>query len=383
MPEANGSSTSRTSVRCRLRTSWAKRSRPGAGERHRLEQLGVAVAWDDLGRDVLGAQPEALHHRRLDRGRDRGVGADRARELADRGLLEGTAQALEVAVGLEGKAGEPQPEGRRLGVDAMRAPDAERVGVLARLRDQRVAIGSRAVTEDRPGLDQLQAERGVEDVGGGQPVVDPATVLADRSRDDVDEGGDVVVGLALALLDRLDRERCPLARLRGGLGRDAALVGPGLGGGELDLEPALHPALVAPDGADLLACVSRDQAWMIRTASRPAFLAPSIATQPTGTPGGICTAESSASSPPRLLPRIGTPITGRSVCAAATPGQRGRHPGAGDDHPQAAHPRRVAVLAHLLGVAVGAHHPHLVANARLLKRLRRRAASSACRSSSP
>src|SRR5882757_4164874 len=59
---------------------------------------------------------------------------------------------------------------------------------------------------------------------------------------------------------------------------------------------------------------------MIRRASTPAFFAPSIATQATGIPGGICTAESSASSPPRLLPRIGTPITGRSVWAAATPG---------------------------------------------------------------
>ena len=59
---------------------------------------------------------------------------------------------------------------------------------------------------------------------------------------------------------------------------------------------------------------------IIRAASTPAFFAPSIATQATGIPGGICTAESSASRPPRLLPRIGTPITGRSVWAAATPG---------------------------------------------------------------
>ena len=59
---------------------------------------------------------------------------------------------------------------------------------------------------------------------------------------------------------------------------------------------------------------------MIRAARTPAFLAPSIATQATGIPGGICTAESSASSPPSDLPRIGTPITGSSVWAAATPG---------------------------------------------------------------
>ena len=36
--------------------------------------------------------------------------------------------------------------------------------------------------------------------------MDPAPVLADRGGDDVDEGGDVVVGDLLALVDRLDRE---------------------------------------------------------------------------------------------------------------------------------------------------------------------------------
>ena len=41
--------------------------------------------------------------------------------------------------------------------------------------------------------------------------MDPAAVLADRGGDDVDEGGDVVVGDLLALLDRLDRERGVLA----------------------------------------------------------------------------------------------------------------------------------------------------------------------------
>ena len=35
---------------------------------------------------------------------------------------------------------------------------------------------------------------------------------------------------------------------------------------------------------------------------------------------------------------------------------------AGNDHLQPPHPRVGAVLAHQLGIAVGAHHPHLVAN---------------------
>ena len=85
--------------------------------------------------------------------------------------------------------------------------------------DERVAKGGRARDQDRPGLAQLQRERGVEHVGGGQPVVDPAALVADRRGDDVDERGDVVVGDPLALLDRLDGERGALAAGRGRLGR--------------------------------------------------------------------------------------------------------------------------------------------------------------------
>src|ERR1700761_5086566 len=129
-----------------------------------------------------------------------------------------------------------------------------------------------------------------------------------------------MVGDLLPLVDRLDREGGAVAGGGGDLGGDDALLGPGVGGGELDPQPALELRLLGPDGADLRPGVATDHALIIRAASTPAFFAPSIATQATGIPGGICTAESSASSPPRLLPRIGTPITGRSVCAAATPG---------------------------------------------------------------
>jgi len=89
--------------------------------------------------------------------------------------------------------------------------------------------------------------------------VDPAPrVAADRFGDDVDEGGDVVVGRPLALSDRLDLERRSLARLRRGLGRYGALGSPGLGRGQLDRKPAFHAAAVGPDRADLVAWVARD-----------------------------------------------------------------------------------------------------------------------------
>ena len=53
---------------------------------------------------------------------------------------------------------------------------------------------------------QLQCERRVQHVGGGQPVVDPAPGVSGGGREHVDEGREVVVGAALALVDRGDRE---------------------------------------------------------------------------------------------------------------------------------------------------------------------------------
>src|SRR5207302_7529102 len=69
---------------------------------------------------------------------------------------------------------------------------------------------------------------------------------------------------------------------------------------------------------------------MIRAASHAAFLAPAspIATVATGTPAGIWTIEYSESTPPRCSVGIGTPITGRSVQAATTPGRCAAPPAA-------------------------------------------------------
>src|SRR5438093_5163510 len=66
----------------------------------------------------------------------------------------------------------------------------------------------------------------------------------------------------------------------------------------------------------------------MRAASTAAFFALSMPTVATGTPGGICTIESSASRPSRTLieERSGTPITGSSVCAATTPGSAAARP---------------------------------------------------------
>jgi hypothetical protein len=66
----------------------------------------------------------------------------------------------------------------------------------------------------------------------------------------------------------------------------------------------------------------------MRAASTAAFRALSTPTVATGTPGGICAMASMASIPSSTErdDRSGTPITGRSVCAAATPGSAAASP---------------------------------------------------------
>ena len=118
---------------------------------------------------------------------------------------------------------------------------------------------ARAGEHDLAGVAQRQRERGVEDVGGGQPVVDPAPRRPGRLREHVDEGGDVVVGDLLALGDRLD------ARARGADRLELRLAGPVhlLAGGDLDPPPVLDARRVRPQRADLRSRVAVDHAGPI------------------------------------------------------------------------------------------------------------------------
>ena len=134
-PARNGSSTSRTSVRCRCRISVAKRSSPAPHSAIARQQLRMAVARDDLGRDVLVAQAERRHHALLVVRAERRVGADRAGDRA-RDLPERALQPLGVAVGLHRVARELEAERGRLGVHAVGAAHAQRARMLARLLRQ-------------------------------------------------------------------------------------------------------------------------------------------------------------------------------------------------------------------------------------------------------
>jgi len=66
----------------------------------------------------------------------------------------------------------------------------------------------------------------------------------------------------------------------------------------------------------------------------PAAPCPPTPTGATGTPGGICTVDRSASSPPRVPAARGMPITGNRLRDAAAPAKVVRQPG-GNDHADA------------------------------------------------
>jgi hypothetical protein len=280
------------------------------------------------------SRPRALQHARLELGAGRRVGADGAGDRADGDLREGALQAQRVAVGLEGKARELHAERRRLGVDAVRAPHAQRVRVLARARVRAPPRARGRPHDHLAGGAQLQRERGVEHIRGGQPEVDPAPGLAGRGGEHVDERGHVVVGDRSRSLtaSTVKRRRADRLELGGAVGRPRAeQPGQLLAGRDLDPPPGLHARLVGPQTAELgagVAGIMRRAPARICAARIAALRALSRPTQATGTPGGICTIERIASRPPAAVrrPESGTPITGRSVCAATAPGSAAEMP---------------------------------------------------------
>ena len=99
-------------------------------------------------------------------------------------------------------------------MDAVRAADLQRLAVLlgARRDDGEGAVEARE--DQRARLADLQRERRVDDVGGGEAVVEPAALLAELLGDGVDEGGGVVVERRLELGDPLRRSAVSPAAMR-------------------------------------------------------------------------------------------------------------------------------------------------------------------------
>ena len=203
----------------------------GADGRAGVEELGMAVAGDHLG-GRHRRQAERRADPGLDLGVDVGVGADGARQLSDGDGVAGRPQAAPVAVGLEGPQRELGAEGGGLGVHAVGAPGDGDVQQLegARLEGghERIEIGQQHVG----GAGKRGAQRGVDHVGGGEPVVDVRSGRrADALLHHIDERRHVVVRDLLALEHLGDEGLVDRRRLgpacRGILGRHDSERRPG------------------------------------------------------------------------------------------------------------------------------------------------------------
>ncbi len=224
----------------------------------------MPVARDHLGRDRLDREPEPGGHRRFDRGRHRGEGADGPADRAGADLPPGGEQPVAAPAELGPVAEELEPEARGLGVDAVRATDARCVAVFAGAAGEGGEHSVEVGQEEIAGAHELDRERGVEQVGARHAAMQPARLRPEPLLEMGEEGDDVVPGRPLDLLDPhgVDQTGPGLLDLppKGGdvRCRDEPLLGHGLGRHELDLEPEREPCLGREEGGHLGPAVARD-----------------------------------------------------------------------------------------------------------------------------
>ena len=157
-------------------------------------------------------------------------------------------------------------------MDAVRAADRRRKFVFARALFERGAQRLDIGDENVGGAHELHVETGVEHVRRGHALMDEARFGTDDFGQMREKGDDVVLGLALDLVDAVDIEFGDLAFLPDLLRRflrDHAELGHGVGGMGLDLEPDAKARLRRPDRSHLRTGIAGDHA-LPRQTSRPA-----------------------------------------------------------------------------------------------------------------
>ena len=221
------------------------------GKEHR-----VAVARNDLRGYRLGRQPQLVGDMRLDGRVDMRKGADRAGNRAGGDLLARRDQPR-TAAGELGKEGRQlQAKGCRLGMDAVAAADRRRVamflGAGAKRRQKPVHAGKQQIA----GACHLYGKRGVENVGGGHALMYETGVFANMFGKAGQEGDDIMLCLALDLVDSVDIETAAFPDGLCRLLRDHAKRRHRVTGMCLNFVPDLKFTLFGPDGGHFRSRIS-------------------------------------------------------------------------------------------------------------------------------
>ncbi len=161
-----------------------------------------------------------------------------------------------------------EPEGDRLGVDAVAAADGRGELMLEGAAFQHLQQLVHVGDQDVGGALQLHGEAGVEYVARRHALVQEAGFRPGALRDVSQEGDDVVLGLGLDRVDALDVERARLGiglpHGAGGFPGDDAQVGHRIEGMRLDLEPDAETAFGGPDRDHIGTRVARDHHGILR-----------------------------------------------------------------------------------------------------------------------
>ena len=178
-------------------------------------------------------------------------GADRAGDRAGRDFFSRGDQTLFRAGKLGIGIGQLEAEGDRLGMDAVRTADGRRhpvlIGAGLQRGQQAIDVGDQEVGATR----ELDVEAGVEHVRRRHALVHEARFRPDDLGQMRQEGDDVVLGLALDLVDAVDVKGGILGLGPDGLCRflgNGAKFRQRVGRMRLDLEPDLEAGLRLPNG---------------------------------------------------------------------------------------------------------------------------------------
>jgi hypothetical protein len=217
----------------------------------RAQELGVPVPLNDLRRHRRGREAERPAGVGLDGRRQMREGADRSGQLADRDPLACSTEAGDVTRQLRVPQRQLQSERHRLGVHAVRPSDHRCAAVFLGPGANGVHQSVDSPQHEVAGLANLQRLGGVDDVRGGQAEMKPASRRADVLRHRRRERDDVVLRNLFDFFDAGDVECAALANVPGRFGGNDAGARHGVCGCDLNLQPCLVLALVAPDATHL------------------------------------------------------------------------------------------------------------------------------------
>ena len=175
--------------------------------------VSVAVTLDDLSRDVCALDAELLAYIVLDEWRDVCEVTHSARNLTYLYAACCSNEASEVTLHLLVPQRPLKAEASDVGVDAVCTADAGSALKLDSALAQHLEHLLDILQEDRVSLLQKVAVGRIHNIGAGEAIVYPLTLLAEGLAHGACEGYDVVACLLLNLIDAVDVERCALPEL--------------------------------------------------------------------------------------------------------------------------------------------------------------------------